>query len=1002
MTGRFRTDSGGRINRRLPVRITFDNTSYIGCAGDTLASTLLAHGRHLTGRSFKYHRPRGIATAGPEEPNALVRIGIGGRATPNLRATQVEIYEGLEARSQNRWPSVDFDLGGVASAFSRLLPAGFYYKTFMWPRQFWMTYERFIRHAAGMGRAPSEPDPDRYERMHVHCDVLVVGGGPAGLAAALAAGRTGARVILADEQIEFGGSLLSDDAEIDGGPAADWIATAAGDLAGMDEVRLLPRTTVFAYYDHNYLGLVERVADHVAVPPETMPRQRFWKVRAKQVVLAAGALERPLVFPDNDRPGIMLASAARTYLNRYGVRVGDRVVVFTNNDGAYRTALDLQAAGVATKVVDLRAGPEGPLADRAHAAGIEVIGGHAITATKGHRRVGSVEVMALDEAGTTVTGEPRQIDCDAVCSSGGWMPTIHLFSQSQGKPRYDDDLAAFVPDVAVQKQRSAGACNGTVGLGACLAEGRAAGSEAAADAGFKAKGRQPKPPQAEDEEQSPMRHLWLPPAPKPVDEGAKAFVDLQGDVTAADLALAVREGYASVEHLKRYTTTGMGTDQGKTGNLNALAILADIVGRPLPEVGFTTFRPPYTPVTFGALAGRDFGDLFDPLRKTPMDTWHEQAGAVFENVGQWRRAFYYPRPGEDKWDAVNREISASRESVGILDASTLGKIDIQGEDATRLLNWVYTNDWDSLAMGHCRYGLMCGEDGMVFDDGVTARLGEHHYLMHTTTGGAAHVLGWLEEWLQTEWPDMAVNCASVTEQYATVNLAGPNARRLLADLGTEIDLDNEAFPFMSWRAGTVAGIPARVFRVSFTGELSYEINVPAGYGMALWTACMTAGEPYAITPMGTEALHVLRAEKGYIAVGQDTDGTVTPDDLGLARMVSKNKDFFGKRSLTRSDMTKPDRKQLVGLLTSDPAEVIPEGAHIVERVEPKPPMQAIGHVTSSYMSPTLGRSIALAILRRGRARIGEPVRLPLEGGRVVSATVTEPNFFDPEGERLHG
>jgi len=953
MSQDFRISSGGRIDREARVSFTFDGKAYSGYHGDTLASALLANGVHLVGRSFKYHRPRGILSSGSEEPNALVTVGTGGWATPNLRATQVELYDGLVAKSQNRWPGLQFDAHAVFNVFSRLLPAGFYYKTFKWPASLWTTYEHFIRNAAGMGKAPGEGDPDRYDKMHRHCDVLVVGAGPAGLAAALATARAGARVILADEDSELGGNLLSSEEYIDGTEASEWLKAAQAELASMPEVTLLPRTTVFGYYDHNHLTALERITDHLADAPEQMPRQRLWSFRAKQVVLATGAIERSLVFRDNDRPGILLAGAAHDYIRRYGVKAGQRAVVFTSNDTAYRSAIALAGEGVEVSVLDTRTEASGILPQLARKEGVEVTLGQAVTSTYGKNRIEAIDAMALSDDGMTVTGSPRRIECDTVLMSGGWSPTVHLFSQSQGKLSYNANIGAFVPVEAAQRQRSAGACNGIFDLKHCLEEGWYAGMEAAAD-------------------------------------------------TAADIQLAAREGFVSIEHMKRYTTTGMGTDQGKIGNINGLAILAQAVEKEVAEVGVTTFRSPYTPVTFGAMAGRDIGPILaDPLRKTPMDAWHERAGAAFELVGQWRRPFYYPKPGERKWDAVHREIHAVRNAVGILDATTLGKIDIQGPDAAKLLNWVYTSKWDLLKVGRCRYGLMCGEDGMIFDDGVTARLGENHYLMHTTTGNAAHVLGWLEEWLQTEWPEMRVYCASVTEQYATVNLAGPNARALLASL-TEMDVSHEAFPFMTWREGTVAGLPARVFRVSFTGELSYEINVPASYGMDLWNACVTAGEKFGLVPFGTEALHVLRAEKGYIAVGQDTDGTVTPDDLGMGGLVSKKKDFLGKRSLSRADMTVPERRQFVGLLTTDAQEVLPEGAHIVERVLPKPPMKTLGHVTSSYYSPTLGRSIALAMLENGRAKLGEPVRLPLEDGRTVTATVTSPIFFDPEGERLRG
>jgi sarcosine oxidase subunit alpha len=832
--------------------------------------------------------------------------------------------------------------------------------------------------------------------MHIHCDVLVAGGGPAGLAAALAAGRTGARVVIAEQQAVFGGALLGERDEVDGAPAAEWVAAALEDLAAMPEVRLLPKTTVFGYYDHNFLGLVEHRGDTGGA------RKRLWKVRAKQVVLATGAIERPLVFADNDRPGIMLAGAARAYANRFAVTPGRRAVVFTNNDDAYRTALDLKAAGVEVAcVVDLRDDPDGDLPDRADAQGIEVLGGWAVTAVHGNRRVNAVEIMALDGSGEAVDGEPRRIDCDLVCVSGGWNPTLHLFSQSGGRARFDPTRSLFVPGESGQAECSAGAANGTFDLAGCLAEGHEAGAGAAAAAGRRRSQRRTSVPRVAETVEGPWRNLWVVPGKHPVGRRAKHFVDLHNDVTVADIQLSAREGYESVEHTKRYTTLGMGPDQGKTGNIAGLAILAREWGADIPSVGTTTFRPPYTPVTFGALAGRDIGPLADPVRRTPLHHWHQRAGAVFEDVGQWKRPRYYPRPGETMRDAVDRECLAARNAVAVLDASTLGKIDIQGPDAADLLNRVYTNAWDTLGVGRCRYGLMLGEDGMVMDDGVTARLGENRYLMTTTTGNAARVLGWLEEWLQTEWPGLRVHLTSVTEQWATVTLSGPHARRLLGAFTTDIDLDAKAFPFMSLRQGTVAGIPARVFRISFTGESSFEINVPAGYGLALWTALMGAGETYGITPYGTEAMHVLRAEKGFIIVGQETDGTVTPLDLGMEWILSKKKDFIGKRSLGRADCQRSDRKQLVGLLTENPMSVLPEGAQIVSELRDKPPMPMIGHVTSSYFSANLGRSIALALVKDGRARHGQTVHVPL-ADRTPRAVIADPAFYDPEGARLHG
>jgi sarcosine oxidase, subunit alpha len=998
-----RTARGGRIDRARPLGFTFDGKRYEGYAGDTLASALLANGVHLVGRSFKYHRPRGIMTAGSDEPNALIQLRTGDRTEPNMRATQIEIYDGLVAESQNRWPSLRFDIGGVNNLLSRYFPAGFYYKTFMWPPSAWMKYEHVIRRAAGLGKAPKAPDPDRYSKTYAHCDVLVVGAGPSGIVAALAAGAAGARVVLIDEQAELGGSLLASGEPVDGKPAGEWLAEAVAALARMPEVTLLPRTTAFGYYDHNYLTLMERVADHLAAPPPHAPRQRLWRVRARQVVLATGAIERPLVFADNDRPGIMMASAAATYALRYGALPGRRAVLLTNNDSGYRAALDLAEAGTTVAaIIDLRPEADDELTSQARQRGIELLPHHAIIGTTGEFRVDGVTAMPLTESG--VGGTTRALSCDLVLNAGGWTPSVHLFSQSRGKLAWNESIGAFVPNISVQAERSAGACRGSFSLAACVAEGHAAGVAAAADAGFVSGLGAAEPPtsSAPDPSAEPLRQMWIVPSTLPVGHNGKHFVDFQNDVTAADVRLAHREGYRSVEHLKRYTTMGMGTDQGKTSNINALGIMAEAQGRSVPEVGHTTFRPPYTPSSIGSFAGEDHGDLLDPIRRTPIHSWHEGVGAPFENVGQWRRAWYYPKPGENMHDAVNREAKAVRTTVGIVDASTLGKIDIQGPDTVKLLNMVYTNAFTKLEIGRCRYGLMCGEDGMVFDDGVTTRLDEHHFLMSTTTGNAARVLGWLESWLQCEWPDMKVYCTSVTEQWATVAINGPMARRLLGELTSDIPLDNASFPFMSLREGTVAGIPARVFRISFTGDLSFEVNVPASYGQALWQALITAGEKYQLVTYGTETMHVLRAERGFVIVGQETDGTTTPQDLGMDWIVSKQKpDFFGKRSFSRPDTARGDRKHLVGLLTENPSEVIPEGGQIVAEIKDKPPMDMIGHVTSSYFSPNVGRSIAMAVVKNGRSCMGDTVFIPLVD-RTIKAKVTEPKFFDPEGKRIDG
>ena len=999
MTGRHQLPDSGRIDRSKPLNFTFNGRRYRGFKGDTLASALLASGVKVVGRSFKYHRPRGIMTAGAEEPSGLVQLELGAWSEPNLRATQVELYEGLVANSVNAWPSVDFDLGAVNNLFSKLFVAGFYYKTFMHPRSAWMRYyEPAIRRMAGMGRAPNAPDPDLYDRMNEHCDVLVVGSGPAGLAAARAAAQSGARIILVDEQSDFGGSLLGCDARIDGQPGRAWKDSILADLAARDTVRLLPRTTVFGYYDHNYLCAVERRTDHLGPRGATgHSRQRVWHIRAKHVVLATGAHERPLVFANNDKPGVMLAGAVRTYVNRYTSLPGRNAVVFTNNDTAWDAAFDMASAGISiAAIVDVRESLRRALMDRARDRGIRVLPGYAIVATDGTPSVSGVQVARLTANGDAVTGSPDRIACDLVAISGGWSPAVHLFCQSQGKLRYDEAKTCFVPDQAAQVQTSVGAANGSFDLAGALAEGAAAGAAAAKAAGFDAGSTQS--PRADADESAPIRPLWLVPSTKPLGYGAKRFVDFQNDVSASDLMLAHREGLDSVEHVKRYTTTGMGTDQGKTSNVNALGILAGAQNVSIPTLGTTTFRAPYTPVSYGSLAGRDVGHLADPVRTTAIHKWHVEHGAEFEDVGQWKRPWFYRNPGEDMHAAVARETKAVRDAVGILDASTLGKIHIEGPDSAEFLNRIYTNAWKKLDIGRARYGLMCKEDGMVFDDGVTSRLGEHSYLMTTTTGGAARVLDWLEEYLQTEWPELKVYCTSVTEQWATISLAGPKSRDIMQEIAPGLALDPESFPFMSFKDATVAGIEARVFRISFTGEVSFEINVPSYYGMAVWRAAWKAGRKHGITPYGTETMHVLRAEKGFIIVGQDTDGTVTPIDLGMSWIVSKNKDFIGRRSLERSDTQRKDRKQLVGILTDDPREVLPEGAQLVFEPTAAVPMPMIGHVTSSYWSPNCGRSIALAVVRGGLERKGQAIYAPLIG-RTVSAKIADPVFFDAENKR---
>jgi sarcosine oxidase, subunit alpha len=993
-----RLAQGGRIDRSKVLTFTFNGETYQGHQGDTLASALLANGVRFIGRSFKYHRPRGIVAGGAEEPNAIVQIGVGGRTLPNYRATQVELYEGLSATSVNSWPSLEFDLLALNGRLSRFLPAGFYYKTFMWPRSFWRKYEHYIRKSSGLGVAPSEPDPDRYEKRDAHFDVVVIGGGPSGLAAALESGKRGARILLVDDQAEFGGRLLDSKEIIAGVPAISWLDTGVRELGTMPEVQLLSRTTVFGYYDHNFLGMLERVTDHAANGSVSLPRERLWRVRTKQVVIAAGAFERPLVFHNNDRPGVMLASAVSAYLNRYAVAPGTRAVVFTNNDSAYRSVLDLLDAKVqVAAVVDVRRKLHGDLIRRVRERGVELLEGHAVLNVRGNASVRAVEIARFDSAGARLEAGSRWFDCDLLAVSGGWSPALDMHCQSGAKAVFDEQKACFGPGKSVQAERSAGSCNGNFQLNGCLREGIIAGAAAAHAAGFGDAMPVVSVPSASDLMEQPTQPVWIVPSHFPLGRGPKQFVDFQNDTSASDIKMAVQENYCSIEHVKRYTLLGFGTDQGKIANLNGIGIVAQCLGMDIASVGTTTFRPAYSPVSFGALAGRDIGPLFEPIRKTPIHEWHVEAGAVFENVGQWKRPRYYPRAGESMHDAVNRECLAAKNSVAILDYSTLGKIDVQGPDALRFLNFIYSNDKGRLAVGRCNYGFMLSEDGSILDDGIASRLGEDHFYLTTTTGGASRVMAWLERWLQTEWFDLKVYLTSVTDHWSNISVNGPNSRNLISELCDDINFSGEAFPMMSFREGRVGGAPARIFRVSFSGELAYEINTPASYGRAVWDALISHGKKYDITPYGTETMHVLRAEKGYIIVGQDTDGSVTPLDLGMKWILAKDKDFLGKRSLSRSAIVAAGRKQLVGLLTESPHEVLVEGAQIVDRPTVSIPMPMLGHVTSSYFSSRMGRSVALALVKEGQRRLGETVFVPGLDGSVVRATIAKPVFYDPQG-----
>lgn len=992
-----RISSGGRIDRSRPLTFRFNGEAFSGFAGDTLASALLANDVSLVNRSFKLHRPRGIVGAGAEEPNAIVQVGNGAATLPNQRATQVELYDGLVARSSKGWPGLTFDVGAINDRFSRVFAAGFYYKTFMRPKALWKYYERFIRAAAGFGVAPREPDPDHYAHRNAHCDVLVIGGGPAGMMAALLAARSGARVILADEQSEFGGSLLFANELIDGRPATDWVAATVKELEANELVTLLSRACAFGYYDHNFIAIAEHCTDHIGAARSV--RQRLWRVRAKQVVLAQGAFERPLVFCNNDRPGVMTASAVSTYINRFAVCPGRRAVVFTNNDSAYQAALDLQRAGATVIVVDSRRHGAGALGSLASEAGIPVLQGHVVADVIGKRHVSGVSVAQWSGDASERVSPSINIECDLVAMSGGWSPAVHLHSHAGGKNIWSEELLCFVPGETIQQCVVAGAANGRFSLHECLKDGLDAGRTALANAGLRV--AELLLPACDPSAARPTEALWRVPATTGPDRCPKQFVDFQNDTSVADIRLAVREGYRNVEHVKRYTALGFGTDQGKLGNINGMAVLAECLAEPIAAVGTTTFRPAYTPVTFGLGAGENTGMLLDPLRKTAIHECHEKVAAPMEVVGQWHRPWYFPQAGEDLHAAVNRECLAVRNSVGMMDASTLGKIDARGPDVVRFLERMYTHNIGRMAIGRCAYGIMLREDGMLMDDGVMARLGEQQFYLTTTTGGAANVLGWLEKWLQTEWPDLEVYLTSLTEQFSTIAVAGPKSRDVLANAGCSIDLDPQSFPFMSVRAAEIGGIPVQLFRVSFSGELAFEVNVDSRQAATMWQKLAAAGGQYGITAYGTETMHVLRAEKGFVIVGQDTDGSVTPVDLGMNWLLSKDKDFLGKRSLARPDCLRPDRKQLVGLLSEDQHTVLPEGTQLITDPAAPHPVPMCGHVTSSYFSACLKQPLALALVSGGRARSDEVIFASMDDATTVPVRIVSPVFYDPKGERQH-
>ena len=974
---------GGQIDRSRMLNFTFDGKSYQGYAGDTLASALLANNVRLMGRSFKYHRPRGVLTAGSEEPNAIMELRDGARQEPNTRATTAELFDGLTAKSQNKIGSLRFDLMAINDRFSNFLTAGFYYKTFMWPAAFWeKVYEPIIRKAAGLGSISFQDDPDEYDRGFLHCDLLIIGAGPSGLAAALTAGRAGAQVILADEDYTMGGRLNSERFSLTDQSGAEWAAKTVKELAELPNVRVMARTTILGAFDHGIYGALERVSDHLALPDAGKPRQILWRIYTKRSLLCAGATERPIAFENNDRPGIMLAGAMRSYANRWAVTAAQNVAIFTNNDDGHKTAADLHSAGVqVAAVIDIRQ-------DAPQSLDYEVIAGGRITNSRGRLGLTSVEVLLPD-------GSTRRLPCGALGVSGGWNPNVHLTSHHRGRPVWNDEIAAFCPPEECPSGLTvAGAALGNFTTAGALASGVSQANAVLKGLGIKQ--NKIVMPQAEDGSVN-MTPFWY------VQGCSRAWLDQQNDVTVKDVKLSHQENFISVEHLKRYTTLGMATDQGKTSNMGGLAIMAELTGKTIPEVGTTIFRPPYTPTAIGAFAGRDRGTDFRPTRKTPSHTWAKEKGAVFVEVGMWLRAQWFPQAGESHWrQSVDREVLATRNSVGICDVTTLGKIDVQGADAATFLNKVYCNGFAKLATGKTRYGLMLREDGIAMDDGTAARLAEDHFVVTTTTANAVSVFRHMEFARQCLWPDLDVQLISTTEAWAQYAVAGPNARKLLQKVvDSKFDLSNEAFPFMACANVTVCGgLRARLFRISFSGELAFEIAVPTRYGDAMIRRLMQAGEEFEAVAYGTEALGVMRIEKGH-AAGNELNGTTSAVNLGMGRMVSKKKDSIGSTLSERSGLNTDDALKLIGLRPVDAKNPVPAGSHLITRGDPVDAAHDQGYVTSACYSPNLGYSIALAYLKSGDSRKGEILRLvsPLTGFdhevEVVSA-----HFIDPEGERL--
>ena len=992
----YRIKNGGKINRDLKISFIFNGKTYFGYKGDTLASALLANGVHLIGRSFKYHRPRGIIAAGVEDANGKVQLYKDDITEPNVNVTEVELVNGLRIESQNCWPSVSFDVWAINNFLNRFFPAGFYYKTFMWPKSFWYkVYEPIIRKAAGMGTASLKSDPDRYDHQYEHCDILVVGSGPSGISSALAAAKNGARVILAEDKARFGGSLLTDNVTIGNKNGDEWVEEAIADLKSMPNVIIRKRSQVFGYYDHNMLVMFERCKDHIENPEAFTPRQRLWYIRAKQVIISTGSIERPLVFANNDRPGIMLAYSAKEYLKIYGVLAGKKPIIFTNNDTAYETAIEYKKQGVDSIIIDTRSESNSGIANEAKKLGIAIKFSHGIANTSGYKKVKSATIGKLNNNKDGYI-EFEEIECDSIFVSGNWTPTVHLASQSGNKLKYDSDSDTFLPDQSRQKETVIGSANGSLTLEESLKEGFETGfilSEKIT------KNNKPTSIPISDEKQFGQHDkFWCMPLPE--KKHYKRFVDFQNDVAVSDIQLAVQEGFRSIEHVKRYTTLGMATDQGKTSNLNGLQLVSDLEKKIVPEVGHTTFRPPYTSVTIGTIIGREVGKNYKPTRKSPMHQWHEKHNGIFVDAGLWLRPRYYKKGNETLHEAAKREALNVRKNVGVCDVTSLGKIDIKGKDSAEFLNRIYTNAFLKLPIGKARYGVMLREDGMVFDDGTTTRISENNYHMTTTTAQAANVLSHLEYYLQVVWPELDVTVVSTTEQWAGAAIAGPNSRLLLSKIFPNEDVSNEGLPFMGYREFKYKDSLARIFRISFSGELAYEINVMSNFGESMWKEIIELGKDFQIQPYGTEALSTLRIEMGHVA-GSEIDGRTIAYDLSLEGMLSEKKDFIGKRSLKRKAFTEKGREQIVGLVPIDKKTSIPEGSHLVVDHKLKSPNPKLGHVSASCWSVENNNPFSLAILKDGKNKIGEKLYAvsPLKNISVQVEVVSQ-HYVDPDGKRV--